>query len=165
MSRLDSFIRRMDAQRRLLNQAMAEIADRDGIVLELGLGNGRTYDHLRENMPGREIYVFERKVRAHPSCVPPEDRLYLGDAIEQLGHAAATLGPRAVLVHSDLGNGNRPASVDFGRTMLAPALLPLLAPGALILSDQPLPVPGSKALAKPDDMDPERYYFYRFAGA
>lgn len=164
MSRLESFIRRMDAQRRLLNQAMAEIAERDGVVLELGLGNGRTYDHLRENMPGRDIYVFEREVRAHPACIPPDERLYLGSAVEQLARAAQDLGPSAILVHSDLGNGDQPASVDFGRTILAPALKPLLAPGALILSDQPVPVAGAEEVAKPDDMNPERYYFYRYGG-
>ncbi len=164
MSRLESFIRRMDAQRRLLNDAMADVADKDGIVLELGLGNGRTYDHLRENMPGRDIYVFEREVRAHPGCIPPDNRLYLGHVIEQLEKAAAELGPRAILVHSDVGNGDEPASIDFGRTILAPALRPLLAPGARILSDQPVPVEGALELEKPADMDPERYYIYRYLG-
>ncbi|MGH6887075.1 MAG: class I SAM-dependent methyltransferase, partial [Geminicoccales bacterium] len=48
MSRLDSFIRRLEAQRACLDLAAARIADLPGPVLELGLGNGRTYDHLRE---------------------------------------------------------------------------------------------------------------------
>ncbi len=60
MSRLDSFIRRLKAQRACLGLAAELIRDVPGPLLELGLGNGRTYDHLREIMPGREIYVFER---------------------------------------------------------------------------------------------------------
>ena len=32
----------------------------DGPVIELGLGNGRTYDHLRERLPGRRIIAFDR---------------------------------------------------------------------------------------------------------
>ena len=61
MSRLDSFIRRLEAQRACLDRAAALIAGIDGAVLELGLGNGRTYDHLRElfqapNVHWRDIY-------------------------------------------------------------------------------------------------------------
>ena len=48
MSRLDSFIRRMQAQRDCLNAAAGLIADVPGVVFDLGLGNGRTFDHLRE---------------------------------------------------------------------------------------------------------------------
>ena len=84
MSRLDSFIRRLEAQRACLDRAAELIARLDGAVLELGLGNGRTYDHLRELFPGRDIYVCERQVAAHPDCVPPADRLLLGDMRETL---------------------------------------------------------------------------------
>lgn len=51
MSRLDSFIRRLQAQRDVLDWAADGVEDRAGLVLELGLGNGRTYDHLRERLP------------------------------------------------------------------------------------------------------------------
>ncbi len=54
-----------------------------GPILEVGLGNGRTYDHLRDLFPRRDIYVFERQVAAHPDCVPPDDRLFLGEARER----------------------------------------------------------------------------------
>ena len=88
MSRLDSFIRRLEAQRACLNRAAELIRGIDGIVLELGLGNGRTYDHLRELFPDRDIYVCERRVAAHPDCVPPPERLILGDMRETLPAAA-----------------------------------------------------------------------------
>ena len=84
MSRLDSFIRRLEAQRRMLDWAAAAIAGRDGLVLELGLGNGRTYDHLRERLPGRVIHVFERDVSPNPDSMPPADRLVEGDMAQTL---------------------------------------------------------------------------------
>ena len=62
MSRLDSFIRRVSAQRDCLNAAADLIRDVPGPVLEFGLGNGRTYDHLRSLLPERTIFVFERQV-------------------------------------------------------------------------------------------------------
>ncbi|MHA1546704.1 MAG: class I SAM-dependent methyltransferase, partial [Alphaproteobacteria bacterium] len=65
MSRLDSVIRRLTAQRSCLDQAAKMIGTVPGIVVELGLGNGRTFDHVREILPEREIFVFERQVKAH----------------------------------------------------------------------------------------------------
>ena len=66
MSRLDSVIRRLTSQKIVLEWAVDIIRYLDGTVLELGLGNGRTYDHLREILPDRDIYVFEREIAAHP---------------------------------------------------------------------------------------------------
>src|SRR5690349_25041692 len=110
MSRLDSFIRRLEAQRACLNRAAELIRDLDGIVLELGLGNGRTYDHLRELMPERDIYVCERRVAAHPDCVPPPERLILGDMRETLPAARTRLGGRVALAHLDAGTGDASAN-------------------------------------------------------
>ena len=83
MTRLDSVIRRLTAQRDLLDWAAGEI-DPGGLVLELGLGNGRTYDHLRDRLPGREIYVFERSPAAHPSCMPADSYMIVGDIFDTL---------------------------------------------------------------------------------
>src|SRR5690606_39857021 len=87
MSRLDSFIRRLEAQRACLGLAAAMIHALPGPVLELGLGNGRTYDHLRELLPEREIFVFEREVNAHPDCIPDAAHLILGDVRATLPQA------------------------------------------------------------------------------
>ena len=94
MSRLDSFIRRLEAQRACLDHAAELIGGLDGVVLELGLGNGRTYDHLRSLFPGREIYVCERAVAAHPDCVPPEERLYTWWSYRARDWAASDRGRR-----------------------------------------------------------------------
>ena len=160
MSRLDSAIRRLTAQRACLDRAAAMIADRPGPVLELGLGNGRTYDHLREIMPGREIFVFERQVAAHPDCVPPAGMLFEGDIVETLPAAAARLGRTAVLLHSDIGTGDSARNAALA-VEIAALLPPLLAPGALLLSDQVLPVPGAEPLALPDGVAKGRYQMVR----
>ena len=97
MSRLDSFIRRMQAQRACLDWAAQAIQGRPGCVLELGLGNGRTYDHLRERLPDRDIYVFDRRISAHAGCIPPTEYMFLGEVAEMLPLAAARFGPAAVL--------------------------------------------------------------------
>src|SRR5437764_629059 len=144
MSRLDSFIRRLQAQRDCLNQAAELIGGIDGIVLELGLGNGRTYDHLRCLFPDRDIYVCERRVAAHPDCVPPPERLILGDMRETLAAARDRLGSRVALAHCDIGTGDAAANLAL-IAELTPRLAPLLCVGGILVSDPPF---------GQDDLDP-----------
>ena len=96
MSRLDSFIRRMTAQRDILNEvAKQSFIPETGDILELGLGNGRTYSHLRELFPDRRIVVFDRALMAHDSCIPDEQDLVIGEIAETaqtfVGTEAATV--------------------------------------------------------------------------
>jgi len=163
MSRLDSFIRRMQAQRACLDQAAESIAGLPGPVLELGLGNGRTYDHLREKLPGRRIFVFERLVQAHPACIPPEEDLFLGDFRETLPTAAERIGEKAALVHADFGQGDA-ASIAAMAQFLAETLATLAAPGAIIVSDQPINGEGWESLALPEGIKPRRYFMQRVPG-
>ena len=161
MSRLDSFIRRLTAQRQCLDAAAGLINDRPGVVLELGLGNGRTYDHLRERLPDREIFVFERKVAAHPDCIPDDAHLFLGDFRDSLPEAASRIGGQAVLVHADIGSGDKEATAALAAA-ISPALVPLLASGAIILSDQRLSIDGTSAMPLPDGVQEGRYFFLEF---
>jgi hypothetical protein len=161
LSRLDSFIRRLEAQRACLDLASEAISGLDGIVLELGLGNGRTYDHLRERLPEREIIVFEREVRAHPACIPDSDHLVLGSIEETLPSFAERCAGQAILVHSDIGTG------DAGRNQalaawLAEALPPLLRPGAWVAADQALVAPGLAGQPLPAGIAEDRYFLYRY---
>jgi hypothetical protein len=160
VSRLDSFIRRLEAQRTGLNHAAALIAALDGAVLELGLGNGRTYDHLRSLFPNREIYVCERQVAAHPDCVPAAERLILGDMRETLPAARPRLGGRVALAHLDVGTGDASANRVLAAELM-PLVMPLLCAGAIIVSDPPLAAADLEALPLPDDIPPGRYHLYR----
>jgi hypothetical protein len=160
MSRLDSFIRRLEAQRACLDHVARRIRDLPGPVLELGLGNGRTFDHLREILPGREIFVFEREVRAHPRCVPDPEHLLLGDIHETLPGFAGRMPARAALVHSDLGTGDAAANAALA-AWLARALPPLLTPGAWIVADQPMRTPDFEPQPPPAEIAGNRYFLYR----
>ena len=160
MSRLDSFIRRLEAQRACLNCAAHLVRDLDGEVLELGLGNGRTYDHLRELFPERQIYVCERQVAAHPDCVPPPELLLLGDMRETLPAARKHLEGRVVLAHFD------PATGDINRsralaTELAPLILPLLRRNGVLVSEPAIAAEELTPLTLPDGIAAGRYNLYR----
>ena len=160
MSRLDSFIRRLQAQRACLDHAAALIGGLDGFVLELGLGNGRTYDHLRSLFPGREIYVCERAVAAHPDCVPPAERLILGDMRDTLPILRARLGGRVALAHLDAGSGDAEANRSLAAA-LTPLLMPLLREGGVLVSDPTIACAELETLPLPDGVRPGRYHLYR----
>lgn len=160
MSRLDSFIARMEAQRDCLNFLKVYVDRLPGPIIDVGLGNGRTYDHLRQLFPRRDIYVFERKVAAHPDCIPPANRLFLGEAEETIPVAAAQLGATAALIHTDLGTGDHEANMALGK-WLGPALDLLAGPQSYVLANQPLEVPRWTPLAEPPRVAKGRYFLYR----
>jgi S-adenosyl-L-methionine methyltransferase len=163
VTRLDSFIRRLEAQRACLDRAAELVRDVAGEVLELGLGNGRTYDHLRKLLPQRRVYVCERRVRAHPDCVPPDEQLLLGDMRETLLAARPRLGGRIALAHFDAADGN----VDQSRRLaeeVAPRILPLLCPGAVLVSEPAMALAGLLPLPLPAGVAAGRYHLYRCDG-
>ncbi len=159
-SRLDAFIRRIAAQRTCLNHATGLIGDRPGIVIELGLGNGRTFDHLREHYPGREIYVFDREIAAHPACIPDEAHTRLGDFRDTLPAFRLEGRPKAVLIHADFGSPNRDRDAELA-LWLGPALQPLLAAGGIVATDRALPAADLTALDLPEGVAAGDYFLYR----
>jgi hypothetical protein len=162
VSRLDSFIRRLKAQRACLDHAAALIRDLPGPVLELGLGNGRTYDHLREILPERAIYAFDRQLAAHPDCIPPAGFLILGDLCETLPRALALIGQPAALVHADLGSGDAVANLRLAATV-GPLIERLVTPNGTVLSDQAMTTPRLMAADLPPNVVAGRYFLYRGA--
>ncbi len=157
MSRLDSMLRRFTAQRDGLNWAAQQIAEQPGDVLDLGLGNGRTYDHLREILPNRRIWVIDRVLQCHPSCIPPEQDFLAGEAQPML-EKLRERGPRIALAHYDFGSGIKQDDVAEA-ARLSPALAGVMHPGGLIVSGQPLV--GFRQISGPDTIAPDRYLFYR----
>ncbi|WP_119460574.1 class I SAM-dependent methyltransferase [Rhodospirillaceae bacterium SYSU D60014] len=162
MSRLDSFIRRLEAQRACLDHAADLIRDLPGRILEIGLGNGRTYDHLRKLLPDREIFVFDRQIAAHPDCIPPAGYFLPGDLRETLPIAAQLFGPTAALIHADIGTGDVAANRQLAAA-LGPTVARLLMPGGVAVSDQPMPC--LAALPLPSGVAVGRYHLYRSATA
>ena len=160
MSRLDSFIRRLEAQRACLDFAARLVEGLEGDVLELGLGNGRTYDHLRKLFPNRQIYVCERRLAAHPDCVPPAECLLLGDMRDTLRTAREPLTDRIALAHLDPGTGNLAASRALAAE-LTPLIVPLLRCGAVLVSEPAVVSDNLSPLKPPESVAPERYNIYR----
>ena len=164
MSKLESFIRRMLAQRDGLNFAAREIKEIPGSVLELGLGNGRTYDHLRQLMPDRDIYVFERDVKSFSSCTPPKKRLFVGEVTETLFQAAEILGKTAALAHYDIATTSSESNRKLA-DRVGPLLNELMLPGSLVVSSVAMTVRQWSIVPKPVDIKPGRYFIYRVSGS
>ena len=160
MSRLDSFIRRLEAQRACLDLAAHLVRDLDGEVLELGLGNGRTYDHLGQLFPDRKIYVCERRVAAHPDCVPPTELLLLGDMRDTLRTACELLAGRVALAHLDPATGDGAASRALAAEV-APLIVPLLRRDGLLVSEPAIAHQELTTLTLPESIAPGRYHLYR----
>ena len=156
MSRLESMRRRLTAQIDGLNWGLAETANLTGDILELGLGNGRTYDHLREYGGGRRVAVIDRQLNCHPSCIPPEADFFQGEADDMLRQMSQN-GMRFALVHFELGIGVEEHDNALS-AKLAPLIAPLLVPGAIVVTQNPLP--GFTAIPGPDSVEDERYLFY-----
>jgi hypothetical protein len=150
MSRLDSFIRRLEAQRRCLNHCAGLIAEVDGPILE-------------EIFPSREIFVFERKVMAHPDCVPDARHLFLGSIGKTLPEAVRRFAGEVALIHADLGSG-RPEIDRRTAVTLSRHIPRLLAPQGVVLSDLTLEIAGAEDLALPAGVTPGRYGIHRLAG-
>lgn len=160
MSRLDSFIRRLAAQRDCLDRAADMIRDIPGPVLEIGLGNGRTYDHLRELLPDREIFVFDRRVAAHPDCVPDSAHMIVGDIRQTLASALERIAGPVALAHCDLGIGDDTVNQELA-AFVGAALNGQMQPGGLVVADQKMTVPGWISLPLPPGVRPARYFMYR----
>lgn len=163
MSRLDSFINRVIAQRECLNFACGEIAALDGVVFELGLGNGRTFDHIRCLLPDSEIFVFERKPAAHPDSTPDKDHLFIGEVTETLPAAIERFAGKVALLHSDLGTADLVENARLA-AFLRETIPALLMPDAIVLCDPELHLGNAERLPLPGSVQKDRYYMYRWKG-
>ncbi len=157
MSRLDSMLRRLTAQRDGLNWAATQIADLQGDVLDMGLGNGRTYDHLREILSGRRIWVMDRVLQCHPDSTPPAEDFLQGEAEPMLAKLSQA-GRTIALAHYDFGRGIKTEDVAEA-ARLSPMIAEVMKPGGLLISGQPLV--GFNQIKGPETIAPDRYLFYR----
>jgi len=156
-SRLDRMIARLSTQRRALERAAEEIGP--GPVLEIGLGKGRTFSHLRKLFPERRIVAFDRDLHAPADAAPMGDDLVLGDFRDTLS-ALPGRAPwvPAALAHADFGSEDRARdAVQAG--WLAGLIDPLMAPGGLVVSDRPMQAPRWTAL--PFDTPDWAYFIWR----
>jgi trans-aconitate methyltransferase len=99
MSQLDLHIAQKIAQRDSIDLAARRLAGRPGWIVEFGLGRGRSYSHLVERFPGREIYCFDRQHAMDPGGPrPPATHLILGDLAVVLATRRSRRGFRGQVV-------------------------------------------------------------------
>jgi hypothetical protein len=167
MSRLEFHIAQKVAQRDAIDRAAERVAGLDGVVVEFGLGHGRSYSHLVARFPGREVFCFDRQDATPPGWAPPADHLYLGELDDVLRdptlHERFT--GRVVVAHLDLARGDALDSqvhhLVVGRTH------GWLCRGGLVLSDRPLrlePAWNLEPLGTGEESwppDRPRFYSYR----
>ncbi len=156
MSRLDSVIRRLVAQRDCLGDAMARAPG--GALLEIGLGNGRTYHHLREIAPDRPIWVIDRSMNAHPDSAPDAAMYLEGDAGAMLDALFERIGRGVALAHYDLGIGVPEEDVPL-RASLGQRIRRLLVPGGFLVANGAFEGMISEPL--PETVTQGRYFIYR----
>jgi len=160
MSRLDSAIRRLSAQRDCL--ALAAGRAPEGVFLEIGLGNGRTFDHLREiaagDGTGRDVWVIDREMNAHPDSAPDRALFLQGEADAMLDALFERIGRSVALAHYDLGVGVPEVDTPL-REGLAPSIKRLIVPGGYLLSNSAFEGMAQEPL--PDGVAAERYFIHR----
>ncbi len=159
MSRLTRMIERLSTQQACIDHVARAIAGQPGVVLEIGLGKGRTVDHMREVMPDREIYAFDGFVHAPPAAVPDDDHLFLGDFRETLITPPDHLRGQAIFAHADIGSEDRDADAVLA-PIVGERLVSWLRPGAFVASDRDLKVQAWQRLSVLDGQ-PWQYFIYR----
>jgi hypothetical protein len=160
MSRLDTFINRMCAQRDILNHIAHDLGlPPEGAVLEVGLGNGRTYSHLRELFSDRRVVAFDRALNAHRTVLPDDKDFVMGE-ISETGKTFA--GSGAALVHADIGTGypDRDAII---LGWLPGLVADMLQEGGYAVSGLPLEHPQLQPLPRLPSVEEGRYFMYRRA--
>jgi hypothetical protein len=158
---LERTLYRLRAQYATLGTAFSAIAGRRGLVWEIGLGKGRSYDHLRRALPEAAVYAFDRQRLSVADCTPPDDRMMLGELAETLPPLAAAQAGRVVLAHVDLGT-EPPAEET--RAALERWLPVVLGPGGLVAAGTPLTLAGAQSLALPEAAAAGGYALYLIHG-
>ena len=163
-TRLERFIARVVGQRTCIDAAAQFAAQHEGDIWEVGLGNGRTYDHLRDRFAGHDVIVFDRQVMAHPDCIPPDDMLRLGDFRQTIPAELARSAGRVAVIHADIGNGNVAESRALG-SWRTPLFGRALASGGCLVGDQPMEdtalEPITLASIGGADLPADTYFLYR----
>lgn len=152
----------MSAQRVLLERAAELVADIEGPVIDLGIGNGRTLDHLCALLPDRRVFAFDKFLQSGVGVLPPAEQIVVGDIRETLPFALPRLGERAALVHNDLGSADAVGNAATA-AWLAPAIEAVARPDAIVVTSFLIPFSKSVVLPLPPSVRPGRYHIMQLA--
>lgn len=163
MSRLDAFIRRMQAQRACIELAADLVSGLEGFILELGLGQGRTFDHIRETFPDRKIYLVD-------DCMNPADGIeiehsfaFKGDVVDVLPKLFDQLGAAFSVIHSDIGGSLwNNYTVDSPLISCLESWIPRLTiPNGVVVSNLPVSSVALVDLDLPSGIKKDKIYLYQ----
>ena len=156
MSALDMLIRRLMAQRASIERAADLVTMLDGPAILLGLGDGAALDHLCEVVRKRGVIVFDKGPIADGAAQRASDRVE-GDPRETLPRNWERLKRSAALalLNFPITDEARLAAE------VAPLVAPMLRPGAVVLSEIAIELPGWEALPPPEGVREGRHHLYR----
>jgi len=156
VSELDMLIRRLMAQRASIERAADLVATLEGPAIVLGLGDGAALDHLCEVVRKRGVIVFDRGPIADGAAGQAAERVE-GDPRETLPRSWERLKRSAalVLINFPITDETRLAAE------VAPLVAPILRPGAVVVSEIALELPGWEKLAVPEGVREGRHHLYR----
>lgn len=144
------------AQRAFLERAAALVEDLPGPAIQIGYGDGTAFDHLREILRRRELYIFDRALPDGDGTPPPAARV-TGDFHDILPAAWDRFPCTAALLHLNFSMTAAPRLT----AELTPLVAPLLCHGAVIVSELALELPGWVAQPPPDGVREGRHFLYR----
>ena len=159
MSRLEDLISRFTAQKTHLDRAFSICHSQPGLALEVGLGSGRTFDHLRENLPDHQLFAFDYRVETHPGCEPSESQQVLGDISKTLPKFANDHTNQAILIHLDIGTKKYKDDIERYKKFI-PSVFSMLMKGGVLVSDRPVEHSHLKPLPDLKDQGSWKYFSY-----
>lgn len=164
-SRLERMIARLTTQRDLLNHVAGRLIAIQGPILEIGLGKGRTFSHLRNLYPDRKIWAFDFEVHAPSHSRPDDSDIFLGDFRQSLVSCWGRIDARPAFIHADIGTESRKADAELA-SFVGKTVAPYLAPGGYLLGDRDMTADGLIAVETPDTQLPNGitawpYFLYR----
>jgi hypothetical protein len=143
------------SQRASLERASVLVTQLPGPALQIGWADGIAYDHLREVLRRRELFVFDHAIAATGDAPPDAEHRILGDPAETLPQAWERWRREAALVYLSFPAPARAAAE------LAPLVAPLLRPGAVVIAETTLELPGWDAIPAPEGTRDAREHLYR----
>ena len=113
-----------------------------------------------ENFSLTVIFTSSNATLPPIHCIPDAAHMLHGDFEETVPGALARIGAPAALIHGDIGSADTARDAELA-AWLGPALRPLAAPGAVILSDRALGAAIWPPEPLPRDVAPGVYFMYR----
>jgi hypothetical protein len=159
LSALDTLIRRLMSQRASIERAASLVTALPGPALQIGWQDGIAYDHLHEVLRRRELFVFDRVIGAPDKMPPAAEHRVIGDPYDTLPQAWERWHREVAFVYFNFPMPARPAAE------LAPLVAPLLRPGAIVVAEAELELPGWEKGPTPETAARDaREILYRVGG-